>query len=65
MKKFSGWGGRKGHHLIRAITGIVALAGLVFAGYCTLESDNELGTAAAYVVALYFAVIAITGRAPS
>jgi hypothetical protein len=36
----------------------------VFAGYCTLKSDNEIGTAAAYATGLFFAVVAYTGRMP-
>lgn len=58
------WIVRHANSLIRAGVGIVSLAALAFAGYCTLESDNEVGTAAAYVVGLYFSIIAITGRVP-
>lgn len=64
MKRFSAWLARKGPHLIRVGTGLISLAALGFAGYCTLESDNEVGTAATYLVGLYFAVIALTGRVP-
>jgi hypothetical protein len=58
------WLVRHANSLIRAGAGIVGLGALVFAGYCTLKSDNEVGTAAAYVVGLYFSIIAITGRVP-
>lgn len=35
-----------------------------FAGYATLETDNEVGTGGFVLVGLYLAIVAITGRLP-
>lgn len=47
-----------------ALSGAASGVAFGFAGYCTLESDNEIGTAAAYVTALFFAIFALTGCVP-
>lgn len=56
---------------IREISGkataacVAASAGaFAFAGYATITTDNELGTVGAFVVGLFFAVVALTGRVP-
>lgn len=48
----------------RGIAGLISLGNLSVAGYCTINSDNEIGTAAAYLTGLFFAAIAYTGRVP-
>lgn len=47
-----------------AWAGIGACLALGFAGYATVETDNEVGTAAFVLVGLYLVIVAITGRAP-
>jgi hypothetical protein len=49
----------------RYVVAAASAVALGFAGYCTLASDNEIGTAAAYITGLFFAVIAYTGRVPT
>lgn len=46
------------------LAGTASALGLGFAGYATLKTDNEIGTAAAFVAALFFSVVAMTGRVP-
>jgi hypothetical protein len=44
--------------------GVGAVLALGFAGYATVRTDNEVGTAAFVLVGLYLTIVAITGRAP-
>lgn len=48
----------------RGLAGLLSLGSLGVATYCTINSDNEIGTAAAYLTGLFFATIAYTGRVP-
>ena len=42
----------------------LASCSAVFAGFATFKTDNELGTAGAFLVGLFFAVVALSGRVP-
>jgi hypothetical protein len=43
---------------------IAAVLGLGLGGVATFKTDNEVGTAAAFAVGLFFAIVAIIGRVP-
>jgi hypothetical protein len=54
----------RSHDFGRVVAGIAGLAALLIAGYSTVKTDNEIGTAAAYLTGLFFAAIAYTGQVP-
>ena len=43
---------------------IAAVGGLGLGGVATFQTDNEVGTAAAFAVGLFFAIVALIGRVP-
>ncbi|WP_329214746.1 hypothetical protein OG352_05050 [Streptomyces sp. NBC_01485] len=51
--------------LSRGVSGAVALSALVIACFATFKSDNDIGTAALFLVAIAFGVAAIGGTLPA
>ncbi|MFD7159035.1 hypothetical protein ACFV9C_30870 [Kribbella sp. NPDC059898] len=55
---------RHDRHITRIAAAFLSLAGFGFGAYCTLQTENEVGTAAAYFVGLFFSIVAITSGVP-
>ncbi|WP_326664995.1 hypothetical protein [Streptomyces canus] len=53
------------HPLARGVSGLVALSALIVACFATFKSNNDIGTAALFLVAIAFGVAAIGGTLPA